>query len=177
MLKTKRTQTMWCVLFLLGTIACGSNEPPLGPVDNDHRAPNFSIETMDGQSFVLHEQRGKPVVLNFWGTWCPPCIQELPELNQLAITHNEIVVLGIAVRSSESEIEKLQADLNLQYSMAQASTQHPVLAAYEMDSANAAFPTTYVIGPRGDIVVDGIERATDFDELQRLIKPHLTISN
>ena len=129
---------------------------------------------MDGQSFVLHEQRGKPVVLNF-GVPVPTPHSRTAELNQLAITHDEIVVLGVAVRSSQSESDQ-QADLNSSIRYAGLNTTSH-LTDYEMDSANAAFPTTYVIGPQGDIVVEGIERATDFDELQRLIKPHLTISN
>ena len=175
MLRSRPTSLFWCGLFTAFATGCEPQGPPILTQEAIDLAPNFSIETMDGQQFVLEEHRGKIVVLNFWGTWCPPCIQELPELNQLAITHTEVTVLGIAVRSSESEVEKLRSDLNIEYSLARASTQHPSLSAYGMDSANAVFPTTYVIGPRGDLVVEGIERATDFNELKSHIKPYLSI--
>jgi len=65
-------------------------------------APDFSVATLDGHTIKLSELRGKRVVLDFWATWCPPCVKEIPHFIQL---HNEtsrenLVIVGI---SSEEE--------------------------------------------------------------------------
>lgn len=66
-------------------------------------APGFNLTADDGSGVSLDNYRGKYVLLNFWATWCPPCVEELPSLNAL---HSELrdqglVVLGISVDEQE----------------------------------------------------------------------------
>ncbi|MBQ9780211.1 MAG: TlpA family protein disulfide reductase [Clostridia bacterium] len=108
-------------LFLLVTVSCGvpempdGTDDPIGPAgpaagtemeeishDHDHDreteaspvtyAPDFEVLDKDGKTVKLSDFRGKPVVINFWATWCPPCKAELPDFNEAATTYADDVV-------------------------------------------------------------------------------------
>jgi peroxiredoxin len=69
----------------------GGGVPEVGQV-----APDFSLPLLNGGSVRLSDLRGQPVVLNFWATWCPPCIEEMPALEALwQQTSGQVVVLGV----------------------------------------------------------------------------------
>jgi len=67
-------------------------------------APNFKLRDPDGKTVELKQFRGKPVLLNFWATWCAPCKEEMPELEQLYRQYKDrgLVVLGVSVDDSSS---------------------------------------------------------------------------
>ncbi len=58
--------------------------------------PAVSFKTLDGSQTTLASFAGKKLVLNFWATWCVPCVAELPELDRLAATDSDIVVLAVS---------------------------------------------------------------------------------
>ena len=61
-----------------------------------YRAPDFAFEDLEGHIWRLSELRGKPVLLNFWATWCPPCRKEIPDLQKFHEEYGDrIVLLGI----------------------------------------------------------------------------------
>ena len=62
-----------------------------------HPAPDFTLPTLDGGEIRLADLRGKPVILNFWATWCPPCRREMPALEVIWQQHNrgDVMVLGV----------------------------------------------------------------------------------
>ena len=57
----------------------------------------LQLPGLDGQMQALRQYQGRPVLVNFWATWCPPCVRELPLLDALARQHPQVQVLGIAV--------------------------------------------------------------------------------
>ncbi|MBQ1678636.1 MAG: redoxin family protein [Oscillospiraceae bacterium] len=57
--------------------------------------PDFTLKTLDGETFTLSAQRGKPVVLNLWATWCGPCVKELPYFEAFAAAHPDAAVLAV----------------------------------------------------------------------------------
>ena len=65
-------------------------------------APDINVKTLDGQTVELSKLRGKRVVLDFWATWCPPCVKEIPHFIRLfnETSRDQVTVLGI---SSEDE--------------------------------------------------------------------------
>ena len=67
-------------------------------------AADFSLEDMQGKTHRLADYRGKWVLVNFWATWCPPCLSEIPELSSLHSAHkdSDLVVIGIAMDSGSS---------------------------------------------------------------------------
>ena len=90
-------------LILLGFVALfviffsqphGTRAPKLGEL-----APNFTLQKDDGKPLNLTDLRGKIVVLNFWATWCGPCVDEVPSLNKFAehFADKGVQVLGVSV--------------------------------------------------------------------------------
>lgn len=69
-----------------------------GVVAEGDLAPDFVLQTLDGHTRKLSNYRGQIVLVNLWATWCPPCIEEMPVLNQLAVDYADrgLVVLGVA---------------------------------------------------------------------------------
>jgi peroxiredoxin len=63
----------------------------------DHPAPEFTLNTLDGQEVSLSDFRGRPVIINFWATWCGPCRVEMPHFQEAYTAHqnNGLVILGV----------------------------------------------------------------------------------
>lgn len=103
-----RVDKRWAVVFAVILLAGGgwlwasrvpltaqpanlSPEPAVG-----HPAPDFSLQTLDGDLFRLSALHGTPVVLNFWATWCGPCQRELPALQNAAEVYaGEVLIVGV----------------------------------------------------------------------------------
>ena len=67
-------------------------------------APDFRLQTLDGGSFQLSDQRGKPVVLNFWATWCGPCRNDLPAIQKAAEHLGDNVVFAAVDQGEEADL-------------------------------------------------------------------------
>ena len=97
-------------VLLLGSLllACGNGDPavPAG-IGQGNRAPDFQLKTLDGQEVGLEDYRGSVVLLNFWATWCAPCVEEVPALEAVyrARQDDGFVVLGVNFQESPQEIE------------------------------------------------------------------------
>lgn len=110
-------------------------------------APDFSF-TLEGKPAKLSDLRGKVVVLNFWATWCPPCVDEMPSLNQLhaAIAPQGATVLGISVDDTDGVYQEFIQRFNLQFPNYRDPNKQ-INAAY----GTFTFPETYIIGKDGRI--------------------------
>lgn len=113
-------------------------------VADGDQAPEFSLFDTEGAPHSLSQHRGKMVVLNFWGTWCPPCIQELPGLSRFASENPEVIVLGVAVDSGRGKrlaAEKKRLAINFPVMPADRLVQ----SAYGVK----VLPTTFLIDGEG----------------------------
>lgn len=84
----------------------------LDGIDNDdaglqygEQAPNFRLQTDDGRHFSLADLQGRPVLINFWATWCPPCRREMPDIVKAATTHPQLVVLAVNVQEEQALVQ------------------------------------------------------------------------
>jgi peroxiredoxin len=85
--------------------------------DEGDLAPDFLLETLDGREARLSDYRGKPVVLNFWATWCRPCRQEMPQLiaAQDRYEAGGLVVIGLNLQEGKSLIEPFADDYGIDF--------------------------------------------------------------
>jgi thiol-disulfide isomerase/thioredoxin len=91
-----------------------SPAPPSAPISSipapevGHPAPDFSLPTLDGAEIRLADLRGRPVILNFWATWCPPCRREMPALEIVWQQYNrgDVMVLGVDQGESVSLVSE-----------------------------------------------------------------------
>ena len=109
-------------------------------------APDFALQDTEGKTHRLSDYRGKPVIINFWTTWCPPCREELPSMNRAwhLLEKEGIAMLALNMGEDEDTIFIFSADY---------PTDFPIL----MDQSGEVIeqwpvkglPTTYVIAPDG----------------------------
>jgi len=109
-------------------------------------APRLVVETLDGVHFDLSALRGKVVLVNLWATWCPPCREELPTLDEFYTRyHSEgVELLGLSADRKRDRKDALSMARGLHY---------PVAFAAEAEENGfgtpSILPVTYVIGPDG----------------------------
>jgi peroxiredoxin len=114
-----------------------------------HDAPSFSLQDLDGKSVSLADFQGKLILLNFWASWCTPCLEEMPAMQAAWEKYSEqgFVILAIAGdRGNSKAVRKFVSKLNLTF---------PVLLDPDGDVRNdyevMALPTSYIIGRDGKI--------------------------
>ena len=112
-------------------------------------APGFELSNLDGQRIALSDFHGKTVVLNFWGTWCAPCVAELPELEELYKKgEGQIVVLGVSEASSRDDIKALKERYGLTYPFV-LDPQAVVQSKYKVNG----LPETFIIDKNSKIAL------------------------
>ena len=135
-----RTFLSGVALGLLLTAGCDRGQHP-GQVGSV--APTFSV-TDGSQAADLSKLRGKVVVLNFWATWCAPCIEELPSLMELQRRMPEVAVVAISTDEDTAVYRKFLSEHNIQLRTINDSGQkvNPMYGTFR-------YPETYVIDRKG----------------------------
>lgn len=120
----------------------------LGLAHASKEAPTLSVQTTAGKTFDLAKQRGKWVVVNFWATWCGPCLKEMPDLDQFDQARSDVVVVGLAFEEIDpAELKAFVKKRGVRYPIALVDVYEPP-ADFEVPRG---LPTTYLIDPEGKV--------------------------
>lgn len=76
-------------------------------VEKGKMAPDFELETLDGEKKKLSDLRGERVMVNFWATWCPPCRAEIPDLQKFH-ENEDITILAVNLTETEQDMDKVE---------------------------------------------------------------------
>ena len=138
----------------LGWALSGSDADPADPLApgafawSGGELPDVTFTTLAGDSVRVEDYRGRIVLLNFWATWCPPCLREIPELVRLHedLVEEGVVVVGIAAQSGKAEmVASFAGDHDMSY---------PI---WMIDDASlqeygvVGFPFTFLVDRGGEI--------------------------
>jgi thiol-disulfide isomerase/thioredoxin len=138
-----RVANLVLVAFFLTATACnrGSHPELIG-----HAAPDFTVS--DSQRTVsLHDYKGKVVVLNFWATWCAPCIEELPSLIQMQHDlGNKVTVLAVA---TDQDFDAYQRFVQTRH--VDLLTVNDGAAKSSSEYGTWGWPETYIIDKKGKV--------------------------
>lgn len=131
-------------------------------------APEFALQTLDGNTLRLADLRGKAVLLNFWATWCPPCKEEIPWFVELQKQYGPqgLQIVGVAMDDAGHDaIAKFAADMKIDYPVLLGTDQ-----VADQYGGVEALPTTFYIGRDGKVVarVFGLTSHKDIEENIRL---------
>jgi peroxiredoxin len=112
------------------------------------KAPNFSLEQLDGPPLVLDDLKGKGVILNFWGTWCEPCKAEMPALQKQYDKYKDkgLVVVGLNIGESPITIEPFVKELGVNFPIVM-DRKSEITKLYRI----GPIPTTFFISPEGEV--------------------------
>lgn len=119
---------------------------------------NWKLINDSGVPFDFNEARNKVVVVNFWATWCPPCIAEMPSLNKLYEAYNDRLVILYISDEADETVAKFKQKRGYKFPVYHAVSEYP--KAFNVTS----IPRTFVIDKQGRIVVDKTGAANWFSE-------------
>jgi peroxiredoxin len=154
------------ILLLLCSLAAA--DQTLTPVPGRPPAPDFTLPDTAGKVHRLSDYRGRPVIINFWATWCPPCREEIPSMNRAwrSLRESGVAMLAINVGEDEDTIFVFTADYPAEFPLlldrfGEVIGQWPV----------KGLPTSFVIAPDGTLAYRAIGgRVWDDEKLLEMIR-------
>jgi len=151
--------------------ACASDSAPASEQETSadaELAPLFSVPTSSGEDFSLAEHQatdGRPVFLNLWASWCFPCREEMPAINDASETFDDIKFVGVAIQDNRTDAEAFAQEINVTYTIG-FDTENSVNADY----APLGLPASYIISSDGVILERIFGKVTEEDLTEKFAK-------
>jgi len=140
-------------LFLLAlivgvTLRFALRQSPSQPVSVGDTAPDFTLPTLGAGSLSLRDYRRQVVLVNFWATWCPPCVEETPGLERFAQQERNqgVTVISISVDQDANALQRFVTQYRLSFPVARDPDQ-AVASRY----GTFKFPETYILDREGKV--------------------------
>lgn len=157
------------VIFIMGCSSSdtGKAESADKQATTQTSGATFAVKDLDGNVRTYEEFKGKgPIVLNFWGTWCPPCRQEMPDLKKIHAEYKDrgLQLIGLAVQDTPEKVRKYAEDNSLDWVLLIADTK-----AAESFRIGTGVPVTIFIDRDGNEVNRMIGKR-DYDTFKEMIE-------
>lgn len=135
-------------------------------------APDFTATTLDGRPIKLDDLKGKIVLLDFWATWCAPCLAEMPNLKRAIDRYGKdgrFVVIGISLDDDAESVKRFvkQHGMGWAQVVLGPAEQNPVARKYNVSGV----PAMFLIGPDGKVVAKDVRGRRLDTELSKLLPP------
>lgn len=131
------------------------------------RAPHLELMDLAGNYVQLSDYRGKKVLVNFWATWCSPCRDELPDMQQIYEDFSDdLIVLGVNLTMAEPSVEEVRSFIE------ETKVTFPIVLDRESHALNVyrviVYPTTFVLDEEG-IIHEVFFGAIDYETMQHTL--------
>jgi cytochrome c biogenesis protein CcmG/thiol:disulfide interchange protein DsbE len=125
-----------------------ATSPGTTPVAGAATVPDVEVEDFDGATVSLGDHTGTPLVVNFWASWCPPCIAEMPDLEAVhQLAGDRVRFLGVNTQDTPQRATELVADTGVTYDLVR-DPDGELFRAFEV----FGMPSTFYVAPDGTIV-------------------------
>jgi len=146
-----------------GLVMAGCSPSSAQGVEVGNLAPDFQLQNLDGQTVSLGNLQGKPVLINFWATWCPPCRSEMPYIQEVyeEWVNRGLVVLALNIGESSSKVEEFMQNHNLSF-IVLLDTKQDIAQRYNI----TGIPTTFFIDKDGiiqDKIIGAFQNKTQIE--------------
>jgi peroxiredoxin len=130
-------------------------------------APDFKLPDLAGRIHTLEDYRGKPIIINFWATWCPPCRAELPSMNRAwKKISGDIAMIAVNVGEDEETIKRFMQDYPIEF---QVLLDKDTVSLHQWPISG--LPTSFVVNTDGIIYYQAVgEREWDNEQLLQKVK-------
>jgi len=167
-------RSLFPIAALLPLLAVGATPPAqtLTPVRDRPLAPDFALHDLEDEIHRLSDLRGRPVIVNFWATWCPPCREEMPSLQRAweRLQSEGVSLLAVDVGEDPDTLFQFTGSYPVEF---------PILLDRDSKVSGAwpirGLPTTFVIDPQGRIAYRAIG-GREWDDPE-LLQPVLDLRN
>ncbi|MGD8207462.1 MAG: TlpA disulfide reductase family protein [Thiohalocapsa sp.] len=149
-LKYRLTRFLFMLVpFSAWALVAFAEDDLLAPMAERPPAPELDLSGIDGVRYRLADMRGRPVIINFWATWCPPCRAEMPSMQRAweMVEGEGIEMLGINVGEDEAAVREFAERMDLDFPLPM-DPDSAVAQSWPM----TGLPTTFVVDPEGRIV-------------------------
>lgn len=157
------------VLALVFTSSLWADENEGNLTQKGQAAPTFTVTSLDGEQFKLSDLKGKVILVNFFATWCGPCMKELPELEKQLwprFKNENFKMISIGREHTKAELKKFQSAKKFTFPIA-ADPQRQIYAKY----AEKYIPRNYIINKEGQVIFQGKGFSQkELDEMMMIIE-------
>lgn len=149
------------------------SQPAQGSVQRDEapqqemRAPNFSLQTLDGKTVELKKNNGKPTLINFWASWCPPCKVEMPHIQKAYEKYGDRVnflMVNLTAMDDQTKVKQFLKEGEYSFPVLLDQTGE-VSQMYQAIS----IPTTYIVDRNG-VIINQIIGPMSEDQLSEIME-------